>query len=179
MKPHILRQHKNLDIMTDTLTQDLKNIIGNFLKIPFEDIDENENLAIFGMDSIAMIGIIKDISGKYAIKLNPADVARFNTIAEIAKMIVSKYSQIIWDYYNAKSGDIAASEYSEIVSEDCKVLREDFNDLLAQISRKYNIDLARKRLESTDIDELIKILSSEYRDSMLSYYAQLGMTFNF
>lgn len=92
-------QHIYHDNINHSLINNLKIIISSELKIPIKKIDINQDLSIYGMDSITITRIIHHINQFYGINISPEMLIDMENINDITQYLIRQYGKTIEEYY--------------------------------------------------------------------------------
>ncbi|WP_108869631.1 aminotransferase class I/II-fold pyridoxal phosphate-dependent enzyme [Aquimarina aquimarini] len=71
--------------ISDTLAQRLSEL----LKIPKNEIAYNEDLKIYGLDSMGMLGVLEKMKNEFPIEIEVSEIVTLKTIEEISQFIIS------------------------------------------------------------------------------------------
>lgn len=77
----------------DKIVNFLKQELAEMLKTPVEDIDEEEDLLDLGIQSMHAMRIIKKITQKLCVELNPASVFEATTIEDLSRLVIKKMTE--------------------------------------------------------------------------------------
>ncbi|MEH2062923.1 MAG: SDR family NAD(P)-dependent oxidoreductase [Nostoc sp.] len=85
---------------------DLKNIIVHQLKVPWEQLERESNLADFGFDSISLLSFATRLGEHYQLEITPALFFGYSTLEQLTEYFLSKHSDFIQTFYQ----DLAKTE---------------------------------------------------------------------
>jgi acyl transferase domain-containing protein len=85
---------------------ELKEQLGELLKLGRERLGAEENLADFGADSILLAGFARVLSRQYAVEVTPAIFFTYPTLGKLAKYFVEEYSQQMKERYGEGEGEV-------------------------------------------------------------------------
>ena len=77
----------------------LKQTVNELLKVPFQDVDLEANLADFGFDSISLLDFARALSDIYSLEITPALFFGYSTLEKLIKYFLTEHSQIIEEVY--------------------------------------------------------------------------------
>lgn len=85
--PTVARVSTNIPI--DVVNAELVRIFAGLLKASETDLDVQEDIADYGVDSLLMIRIIQRVNRKWDIDISPKDVVAYTTIHDISEYLLS------------------------------------------------------------------------------------------
>ncbi|SYX83884.1 SDR family NAD(P)-dependent oxidoreductase [Paenibacillus alvei] len=93
---------------------DLKQLAGQLLHIPEEQLDIEDHLGEFGFDSIGLADYAEKIAMHYCIDMSPALFFEYSTLRQVTAYIVSAFSETIQAFYGEEELREAAAEASSV-----------------------------------------------------------------
>ncbi|HEX2924645.1 MAG TPA: SDR family NAD(P)-dependent oxidoreductase, partial [Ruminiclostridium sp.] len=87
---------------------DIKDKISKLLKLTPEMLDNDENLADFGFDSISLGEFAKELSCYYNLDITPALFFSYSTIGKLVCYFCNEHQNIIQDFYREESTESLA-----------------------------------------------------------------------
>ncbi|SKB12431.1 hypothetical protein PL11201_360002 [Planktothrix sp. PCC 11201] len=105
--------------LEESVLWDLKNIIADQLKVPWEQIDRESNLADFGFDSISLLNFATRLSEHYQLEITPALFFSYSTLEALSQYFLSEHSKFIQGFYQEKvkteiENDVMPSSSQEV-----------------------------------------------------------------
>ncbi|MBR9970322.1 non-ribosomal peptide synthetase [Magnetospirillum sulfuroxidans] len=85
------------------LEDDVLRMAAQALRMPADQLDPNENLANFGVDSIAITEIMAQISRHYSIAVAPTTFFEARHLNDLARILRQRYGKAIDGHYAAKA----------------------------------------------------------------------------
>jgi acyl transferase domain-containing protein/acyl carrier protein/SAM-dependent methyltransferase len=85
--------------VTECLEYDLKEKIGNLLKIPPSQLDSNISLAEFGFDSIALTNFASQLTQFYEVEIEPSVFFGNPTIEKLIEFFLTAHGHIVEEFY--------------------------------------------------------------------------------
>lgn len=108
--------------LEESVLWDLKNIIVQQLKVPWEQLERESNLADFGFDSISLLSFATRLSEHYQLEITPALFFGYSTLEQLTQYFLSEHSDFIQAFYQEQaktevpSAEVPAEENAWIES---------------------------------------------------------------
>ncbi|MBW4478215.1 MAG: SDR family NAD(P)-dependent oxidoreductase [Tolypothrix brevis GSE-NOS-MK-07-07A] len=140
---------------------DLKNIIVHQLKIPWEQLERESNLADFGFDSISLLSFATRLGEHYQLEITPALFFGYSTLEQLTQYFLREHSDFIQAFYQEQtktevhSAQAEESAYIESLSEEVPPEKTDdaIDEPIAIIG------MSGRFPKSYDIEEMWNILA--------------------
>ncbi|MDK8180302.1 SDR family NAD(P)-dependent oxidoreductase [Paenibacillus sp. UMB4589-SE434] len=97
---------------------DLKQLAGQLLQIPIEQLDIDDHLAEFGFDSIGLANFAEKIALHYQVDISPALFFEYSTLLRITEYVLSTFPDTIQAFYREVAPQEAASTLAPISAPD-------------------------------------------------------------
>ena len=89
--------------LEESILWDLKNIIVQQLKVPWEQLERESNLADFGFDSISLLSFATRLSEHYQLEITPALFFGYSTLEHLTQYFLSEHSDFIQAFYKEQT----------------------------------------------------------------------------
>ncbi|KAI5808347.1 hypothetical protein BZA77DRAFT_24773 [Pyronema omphalodes] len=93
--------------MEACLEEDLKEQIGKLLKMPVERLDRETNFADFGLDSIGLAQLARNLSGLFGISVTPIVFFTHSSIKQLVRYFFDEHHGTMEDFYRELEVDAA------------------------------------------------------------------------
>ncbi len=84
---------------------DIKEIISKILKLSRDKLENGENLADFGFDSISLAEFAAALTKHYGIEITPALLFGYSTIEKLIKYLLNQYKDEINEFYREEADE--------------------------------------------------------------------------
>ncbi|WP_096716360.1 SDR family NAD(P)-dependent oxidoreductase [Paraburkholderia acidicola] len=112
--PLLLPQGLSLE---DSVAAELTALIGHQVKLAPEQLDADASLADFGLDSIGLAELARQLSAVYRIELAPSIFFAYSNIARLAQYFLDKHrGELEAHYRELRSGAVAVVEAEPVVA---------------------------------------------------------------
>lgn len=112
---------KILVVVTERLVEDIKLQMCKLLEVDIEKLDEDENLAEFGFDSILLTSFAKQLSEHLDIAFSPAELFNYPTITKLSGFLLGNFyeslANVFWTEKEKTAQKSAQSGRSSVDSE--------------------------------------------------------------
>ena len=91
------------------IRRDALNLISAILKVSADDIDLDEEMSVYGFDSISITKLTNQINDKYKLELTPAIFFEHSTLGSLTEYLLEDYRGIMADHYKVGNGLLGKS----------------------------------------------------------------------
>ncbi|WP_039806957.1 acyl carrier protein, partial [Pelosinus sp. HCF1] len=146
---------------------DLKEQASQLLKIPRDKLEQDENLADFGFDSISLAQFAGILTNHYSIEFTPSLFFGYSTLEKLKKYFLIKHQETMKEYYQESAAEDVSEKVPAIVmgskrqaAKKSRFARQKTVLTLQEQEPIAIIGMSGRFPEARTIDEMWQILAS-------------------